>query len=63
MERDIQLDLNGKRVTDPQEAKRSIFGARVGDTIDFGIERDGAEISIPVTLEAFPSGSQRRGRS
>ena len=60
---DVIRTINGKRVTDPQEAKRSIFGARVGDRIDFGIERDGAEISIPVTLEAFPSGSQRRGRS
>jgi serine protease Do len=53
---DIILAVDGRPVHDAMEAKRSIFGARVGDTITFDIERYGEQARVPVTLEAIPTG-------
>jgi len=51
---DIIRSVNGETVSEPEQARRSIFGARVGDTITFVVERRGARVEIPVTLESFP---------
>ncbi len=53
---DIIRGVNGEIVRDSKAAKRSIFGARVGDTITFAIERNRELLTIPVTLEALPDG-------
>lgn len=52
---DIILGVDGRPVRDAMEAKRSIFGARVGDTIIFDIERSGQRYRVPVNLEAIPT--------
>jgi serine protease Do len=54
--RDIIRSVNGRPVSDSKQARRSIFGARVGDTILFGIERGQEQLEIPVTLEPLPGG-------
>lgn len=53
---DIVRAVNGEMVRDSKAAKRSIFGARVDDTITFVIERNRELFTIPVTLEALPGG-------
>jgi len=53
---DIIRSVNGRPVGDALQAQRTIFGARVGDTITFEIERDGKVLTVPVTLETFPRG-------
>ncbi len=58
---DIIRAVDGKQVRNSLEARRSIFGARVGDTITFSIERGGQLLDIPVTLEALPD--EREGRN
>jgi serine protease Do len=51
---DIIRSVNQKPVHDPQEARRSIFGARIGDTVTFTVERQKQTTEIPVTLEPVP---------
>ena len=53
---DIIRAVNGEAVRDSKDAKRSIFGTRVGDTITFVIERHRELLTIPVTLEMLPGG-------
>jgi serine protease Do len=49
---DIIRAVNGKPVTTPRQAIRTIFGAQVGDTIRFAIEREGKHLEIPLVVEA-----------
>ena len=58
---DIIRQVNGEMVSDPIEARRSIFAARVGDTVNLGIERNNEMINIPVTLEPLPVGREGGG--
>jgi S1-C subfamily serine protease len=59
---DVIRSVNGHQVQNATEAQRSIFGARVGDTITFRVERSGgATVEIPVTLETLPQ--EQRGQS
>jgi serine protease Do len=51
---DIIRAVDGEPVADAQAARRSIFGARVEDTIVFTMERGGRLFDIPVTLEELP---------
>jgi S1-C subfamily serine protease len=55
---DIIREVNGKPVNDPAEARRSIFGARVGDTVRFTVERRDRRLEIPVTLEPIPGSGE-----
>ncbi len=52
---DVIRAVNGTMVHDADEARRTIFGARVGDTITFTVERNGELVNIPVTLEPLPT--------
>ena len=60
---DIIREVNGEAVMTNEDAKRAIFGARIGDTIVFTIERKRDHrvetIEIPVTLRPMPN--ERRG--
>jgi S1-C subfamily serine protease len=50
-EGDVILAVNGENVTNIREARRAIFGARVGDTITFRIQRGTARMDFEVTVE------------
>jgi len=52
---DIIRAVDGKPLHEPNQARRSIFGARAGDTIVFDVERGGESFRIPVTLEQLPT--------
>ena len=49
------MEINGKKVTNSREANRTIFGAQVGDVVNFTIERNGKLLKIPLTAEAAPA--------
>ncbi len=53
-EMDIILEINGRPVSTPQQAMRTIFGAQIGDRIAFTVERQGRRLTIPVRIEAAP---------
>jgi serine protease Do len=57
---DVVRAVDGTPVRDAEEARRTIFGARVGDTITFTVARGGKLLNIPVTLEPLPA--ERQGR-
>jgi len=57
---DVVRAVDGTPVRDAEEARRTIFGARVGDTITFTVARGGRLLDIPVTLEPLPA--ERQGR-
>ncbi len=46
--------VNGSEVRNVDDAQRSIYGARVGDRLTFGIERDGKRLERTVTLLEAP---------
>ncbi len=52
---DVIRAVNGTPVRDSNEARRTIFGARVGDTITFTVTRGKETLTIPVTLEPLPT--------
>jgi serine protease Do len=52
---DIIRAVDGKPLREPNQARRSIFGARAGDTIVFDVERGGESYRIPVSLESLPT--------
>ncbi len=58
---DLIRAVNGEPVTSARDARRSIFGARVEDTIVFTVERHGELADVPVRLEEIP-GQTRGGR-
>jgi serine protease Do len=51
---DIIRAVDGKPVREASQARRSIFGARAGDTIVFDVERGGERFRIPVHLQSLP---------
>jgi len=52
---DVIREIYGKKISDPRVALRTIFGAQVGDIINFTIERGGKLLKIPLKVEAAPS--------
>jgi len=52
---DIIRAVDGKPVREAAQARRSIFGARAGDTIVFDVERGGERFRIPVHLQSLPT--------
>jgi len=50
---DVITSLNGQPVTDAGQLQMEVGQKRPGDTIRLEVERDGKNISIPVTLEAM----------
>ncbi len=50
-EGDIITAVNGETVSNIREARRAIFGARVGDTITLRIQRGTAKMDFEVTVE------------
>lgn len=57
-EMDVIREVNGKVVSNPQEAIRTIFGAQVGDVVTFTVERQGKSLRIPVKIEAPPGAAR-----
>jgi serine protease Do len=57
---DIIRGINGRRFSSAQqasaEAKRLIFGARIGDKVTMTLERDGKLFDVEVVLEEEPRG-------
>jgi serine protease Do len=51
---DIIVNVNREAVRDYDSARKAIFGARVGDVLDFVIRRDGARRTISITVEEAP---------
>ncbi|NNF05520.1 MAG: PDZ domain-containing protein [Candidatus Eisenbacteria bacterium] len=56
---DVIRSVNGEPVTTGEQAQNAIFGARVGDTIVFQVERKGETLEIPVTLQELPVSSRK----
>jgi serine protease Do len=51
---DIIVNVNREAVRDYDSARKAIFGARVGDVLDFVIRRGGARRTISITVEEAP---------
>lgn len=51
---DIIVNVNGQAVSNYDSARKAIFGAKVGDVLDFVIQRDGARQTISITVEEAP---------
>jgi serine protease Do len=52
---DVIVAVNGLRVANFESARRAIFGARVGDVLEFEVMRDGKPESFDVKVEEAPS--------
>jgi serine protease Do len=46
--------VDGQEIRNVDDAQRSIYGARVGDALRFGIERDGRRLEFALTLLEAP---------
>jgi serine protease Do len=51
---DIIVAVNGEEATNYDAARRAIFGALVGDTLEFSILREGKEATMSVKVEERP---------
>jgi serine protease Do len=51
---DVIIEVNGGHITDFESARRAIFGARVGDVLEFTIVRDGDQKTVRVDVEEAP---------
>ncbi len=56
---DVIYQVNGRPIRNRDAAFREIFGARIGDTVRFGVERDGVEMEIPMVIQSRPTMSAR----
>jgi serine protease Do len=54
---DIILEVNGSKVSTPEQAARAVFGLRVGDTIDMLISRSGKTQTMKLKLAEAPRGA------
>lgn len=54
---DVIIEVNGSNVNSPEKAVRSVFGLRVGDSIDMIIHRGGKLQAVKVRLEELPRGA------
>jgi serine protease Do len=53
--RDVIVELNGQRVRNYDGARRAIFGAEIGDVLEFKVLRDGEEHVMSVRVEEAPA--------
>ena len=51
---DIVTAVNGEEVAGVRQARRAIFGSRVGDTITLTVLRDGEPLDFDIKLEEVP---------
>jgi S1-C subfamily serine protease len=51
---DVIVAVNGERVRNYESARRAIFGARVGEVIEFEVIREGEPRSFDVLVEEAP---------
>lgn len=51
---DIIVSINGHKVTSASDISYYVGKAKIGDTLDFGIKRDGKEITVTVTAYEKP---------
>ncbi|UCH83101.1 MAG: PDZ domain-containing protein, partial [Candidatus Latescibacterota bacterium] len=52
---DLITSVNGQPIATLQEANRLIFGLKVGDKLDFEINRQGQRKSVTLILEERPN--------
>jgi serine protease Do len=52
---DVIVSVNGRPISNRDEAIRAIFGSRIGSTLRFAIERAGMATEIRLTLEERPA--------
>jgi serine protease Do len=50
--------VNGQTIRTVDDAQKSIYGAKVGDRLRLGIERNGQRIEVSVTLVEAPGGGE-----
>jgi serine protease Do len=54
---DVIIEVNGSKVGTPEQARRSVFGLRVGDSIDMILSRGGKVQTVKVRLAELPKGA------
>ena len=54
---DVIIEVNGAKVGTPEQTVRSVFGLRVGDTIEMIINRGGKLQTVKVRLAELPKGA------
>ena len=54
---DVIIEVNGSKVGTPEQTVRSVFGLRVGDTIEMIINRGGKLQTVKVRLAELPKGA------
>jgi S1-C subfamily serine protease len=54
---DVILEVNGSKVSTPEQAAKAVFGLRVGDAVDLVIYRSGKTQSIKLRLVEQPKGA------
>jgi serine protease Do len=54
---DVILEVNGSKVSTPEQAAKAVFGLRVGDAVDLVIYRDGTTLTMKLRLVEQPKGA------
>ena len=54
---DVILEVNGLKVSTPEQAAKAVFGLRVGDAVDLVIYRNGKTQSMKLRLVELPKGA------
>ena len=59
---DVVLTLNGSTVTDSADLVSRLYTYKAGDTVQLTVQRNGAPLSVSVTLQALDEASLDRGK-
>ncbi|MCX5753437.1 MAG: trypsin-like peptidase domain-containing protein, partial [Candidatus Krumholzibacteria bacterium] len=54
---DVILEVNGLKVSTPEQAAKAVFGLRVGDAVDLVVYRNGRTQSLKLRLVEQPKGA------
>ena len=54
---DVILEVNGSKVSTPEQAAKAVFGLRVGDAVDMVMYRDGKTQTMKLRLVELPKGA------
>ena len=54
---DVILEVNGLKVSTPEQAAKAVFGLRVGDTVDLVVYRNGKTLTLKLRLVEQPKGA------
>ena len=54
---DVIIEVNGLKVSTPEQAARAVFGLRVGDSVDMIIDRGATSRAVKVRLAEQPKGA------